>query len=217
MASFFRNVVALAGWIAFPVVPLLVQDAYYSLCTAEMFRGKQLGPDPYDWEQATWALILGPLLGYGFLAGSTWKIADEPGRSRWRSWLHRRSVWVGLGPWVGYLTVMATIMLFSWAVSMLRPILPAASPAPASNATAPVDPWRWVNIGFWLTLAAWVSLGWMTVAVATLRRARRAGQIRAAFLRGSILAIGFAGTLFGGYWLITSWWRGYFFDPTIVP
>ena len=31
------------------------------------------------------------------------------------------------------------------------------------------------------------------------------------------MAIGFVGSLIGSFWAITEAWRGYFFDPRIVP
>ncbi len=42
------RVTSAALWIAFPAVPLLAEDAYYSLCTLEFLAGSQRGPDPYD-------------------------------------------------------------------------------------------------------------------------------------------------------------------------
>jgi hypothetical protein len=64
---------------------------------------------------------------------------------------------------------------------------------------------------------AGLSLGWLPVARAALRRASRAGRRRAAWRAGLGLAATFVGSLFGGYWAITTAWRDYFFDPTVVP
>ena len=48
-------------------------------------------------------LMLGPLLGYGFLAGATVDLPDDvgPPRRGWRRLAARRSVWVAIGPWWG--------------------------------------------------------------------------------------------------------------------
>ena len=55
--------------------------------------------------------MLGPLVGYGFLAGATWGVADEPGGRWWQRWASRRAVWVGLGPWLGLWTSAAGFLV----------------------------------------------------------------------------------------------------------
>ena len=205
--------VAAAGlWLAFPVVPLLAEDLYYGLCSHNPHPRAQGGPDPYEWEWVQWGLVLGPLVGYGFLAGATWGVADEPGGRWWRRWLAWRSAWVGLGPWLGLWTGWAALMV----VLLAKRTLGAAG----------VVPVRWLALanptlepGWWLGWAAgaWVSLGWLLVARAALRRAGRAGRLGAAWGRGLGLALAFVGSLLGGYWAITMAWEGHYFDPTIVP
>ena len=62
-----------------------------------------------------------------------------------------------------------------------------------------------------------LAYGWLVVAVAALRRARRLGRLRESIRRGFATAIGFVGSLFGTFWALTEAWRGYFFDPRVVP
>ena len=35
--------------------------------------------------------------------------------------------------------------------------------------------------------------------------------------RGVAVAAVFVGSLFGGFWAVTGWWRAYFFDPRVFP
>ena len=207
------QVAAAGGWLAFPVVPLLAEDLYYSLFNAGLQPEALGGPDPYEWEREQWGLVLGPLFGYGFLAGATWGVADEPGGRWWRRWLAWRSTWVGLGPWFGLWTGWAALT----AARLAERVLAAAGmDAPARwLATAAPGP----EFGAWIGLAtgAWVGLGWLLVARAALRRAARAGRLGAAWARGLGLGVAFVGSLMGGYWAITAAWGGHFFDPTIVP
>src|SRR4051812_36944440 len=82
------------AWLAFPLVPTCLGGFHHMLGTLTFFEGGRNGPDPYDWKAPTWAMLLGPLLGYGFLAGATWGIGDEPGRSPWWKPWRRRAAWV---------------------------------------------------------------------------------------------------------------------------
>lgn len=201
------------AWLAFPVVPLVAADAYQRFCTDEFVPTSSFAPDPHVWDATRWAMVLGPLVGYGFLAGSTWGIADEPGPRRWwRAGLAWRSVWVGLGPWAVFLAGAA---LYHGGM--------------AARSVVPLDPERWSGwnplpwAGPWLYWGLMVpamvtlSIGWLPIAYASLRRARRAGRLGSAWSTGLGLAAAFVGSLFGGYRAITAAWRGYFFDPTIVP
>lgn len=190
------------GWLIFPIVPVVLEDWYYAFSFY-----LSVPPDPYDWEAMTWALILGPLLGYGFLAGATLGLADDPDRRGWRSWWSRRSIWVGVGPWIGFLAALA-IGLVLYGVGRLIDSLGW------TFADVPGTQTIWVVVivaGF-----ATTAYGWLVVAVAAVRRAARAGERRGAVGRGLATALVFVGTLFGSYWAVTGLWRGYYFDPTIL-
>ncbi len=158
-------------------------------------------------------LVLGPLCGYGFLAGATWGIGDEPGGRWWRAWMSRRSVWVGLGPWFG-LWSLAAVGFAIWATRRTLSAIGADRLArwDPSAAVGP-DVARWVG----MAAMAWLSLGWLLVAWAALRRSGRAGRRGRAWRAGVVLVAVFVGSLFGGYWAITTAWRDYFFDATIGP
>jgi hypothetical protein len=217
LASLWRSVGRLASaalWLAFPVVPLLAEDAYYSLCTLEFFVDSQRGPDPYDWDAVRWVLVLGPLCGYGFLAGATWGIGDEPGGRWWRAWRSRRSVWVGLGPWLGLLSLAAV----GFAIGATQRALSAigADRLARWDPSAAVGPEvaQWAGM---TAMMACLSFGWLPVAWAALRRSGRAGRRGSSWRAGVVLAAVFVGSLFGGYWAITTAWRDYFFDATIGP
>src|SRR5436190_17271614 len=93
------------AWLLFPLVPVILEDLYYQICNSELFGSGRLGPDPHEWNWFLWMLMLGPLLGYSFLAGATLGLPDEPETSRGvlRRFLARRAVWVAIGPWCGFL------------------------------------------------------------------------------------------------------------------
>lgn len=206
------------AWLVFPLVPALLGSTYHETFNIAIF-GK--GPDPHDWGWPTWILLTGPLLGYGFLAGATLGLPDDSGRRGLRGWLARRSVWVAVGPWVGFLGWAAFFFACSCADSALAWAYPEsrkwAGPSPAAA--------RWEG-----TWAAWLlgelvtifvvgslAYGWLIVALAALRRARRLGRCRQAIGRGVAVALGFVGSLFGSFWAITEFWRSYFFDARIIP
>ena len=206
---FVGGVGAAALWLAFPVVPLLAEDAYYHLSSFEPISGSTGGPDPFEWDLARCALVVGPLLGYGFLAGVTWGVADGAVRRWWALW-SRRSVWVGLGPWLGLWSMLAIGLATSgvrWIVAACGwgpddPSAPLWSPGPRAAEMAV------------LAGCAWVSLGWLPVAWAALRRARREGRLGPSWRWGLLVATVFLATLFGGYWGVVMTWRDHFFDPT---
>jgi len=79
----------------------------------------------------------------------------------------------------------------------------------------------WMSaVAFWATfivVMATFGYGWLFVALAVVRRAKRLGQARQSIARGLAMATGFVGSLFGSFWAITEVWRSYFFDPRIVP
>lgn len=204
-------------WLAYPVVPLLLEDTYYQLCTFELGANHQYGPDPYDWGVWQWAMILSPLCGFAILAGCTWKIGDEAGRSGWwRSWRSRRSVWVGIGPWLGLVSLAAVWFVVAaggWVLERMGIRLPQESDVfQRMEALGKV-----VMAVVTVAVLTWLAAGWLIVAWAALRRARRMGRFRGALGTGVGLAIVFVGSLFGGYWLVTTMWKDYYFDPAIVP
>ena len=210
MRSTIGRLVAAGGWLAFPVIPLLAEDLYYRLGNLNFAPQARSGPDPYDWGAAQWALMLGPLLGYGFLAGATWGVADEPGGRRWWRWAHRRAAWVGLGPWLGF-WAGAAIGLALYGIDRALNAAGLGGWLPTVTLGPTVDWWASLAAG------AWVAFGWLLVARAALRRAARAGRRGSAWRNGLIGAAAFVGSLLGTYWAITAAGRGYYFDPTMVP
>ncbi|WP_406698726.1 hypothetical protein V5E97_07550 [Singulisphaera sp. Ch08] len=198
------------AWFLFPLVPAFLGRTYYETCHFSFASGG--GPDPRDWDWPTWVLLAGPLLGYGFLAGATLDLPDEPGRRGLRGWLSRRAVWVGIGPWSGFLVLAALFFVIGHADELLPRVRPSI-------------PSHWLRTWWW-GLFTWAGLiglvgvagyGWLFVAWAAIRRARRLGRCRRVIERGLGGALAFVGSLFGSFWAITEAWRGYFFDSRIVP
>jgi hypothetical protein len=60
--------------------------------------------------------MLGPLVGYGFLAGATMRTPDDvvAPRRGLRRLLGRRGVWVAVGPWWGAYLSLALFFGFSY-------------------------------------------------------------------------------------------------------
>jgi hypothetical protein len=201
------------AWFAFPLVPALLGTTCYQRLNG---TGRAGGPDPRDWDWPNWALMVGPLLGYGFLAGATLDLPDDPARRGPRSWLSRRSTWVAIGPWLGFLAWNAVLL----AIDLVRRAYP-----PIQQWSGPSLPEGWqdsraVWVVFWLLVGLWigaVGYGWLVVAWAALRRARRLDRFRRSLAKGLAVAIAFVGSLFGSFWAITEAWRDYFFDPRIAP
>ena len=102
MASRFpRELGLIVAWFVFPLVPVVLADCYYQTCNLNLFSTLTVGPDPREWGWFLWVVMLGPLLGYGFLAGATVDLPDDiaPTLRGWRRLIGQRSVWVGIGPW----------------------------------------------------------------------------------------------------------------------
>lgn len=208
------EIVGVLAWLIFPMVPVLLEEMYYQFAV-NLFGSSRSGPDPYDWTWGTWFVMLGPLLGYGFLAGSTAEVPDPPSESMssLRRIVARRAVWIAVGPWAGFLLLVAGL----FGLAFLGRHFPTTG---GGQAAAPA-PQGWLT---WLISSVWivaflgiVGFGWLWPAWAALRRARRIGLFGRAFVRGVVTALTFVGSLLGSFWAITSAWRGYFFDPRMMP
>jgi hypothetical protein len=182
------------GWLVFPVVPTVLATTYHGFLS--------FGIDPRHWDNPErWLLLVGPLFGYAFLAGATARLPDDPGRRGWRSVLRRRAVWVAVGPWFLPALVAGLVLGAGW---VMKQVAPRWLEQPA-----PVRAPGWVGEVLLWTIV----YGWAVFAVAALRRARRLGRLWRALRDGLLTAIGFGGSLIGGFWAATELWRSYFFDP----
>jgi hypothetical protein len=224
---FRRELGLVIGWLVFPLVPVILEDFYNQTCNISIFSSNPSSPDPHDWGWFLWIVMLGPLLGYGFLAGATADLPDDLGPScrGLRRLLSRRAVWVAIGPWCGFL-FWCGVYFGIVAVVSLTP----DNPKPNQNQNVqPPQPqetwvgtvWNWVGTVLgWIILVVFVgtlAYGWLWPARAALRRAARIGRLRWVAYRGLLTAMGFVGSLFGSFWTVTTIWRSYFFDPRIVP
>jgi hypothetical protein len=221
---FSRELGLIAAWLVFPLIPVVLADFYYQTCN-------MTGEDPREWGWFTWVLVLGPLLGYGFLAGATVDLPDVVGPPfrGWRRLVARRSVWVAVGPWWGFLVwaglYFGYVFLLYYFPSFGNVDLSEWVKGTWFEAVAART--RESLRGTWLESAiAWtvgafivvtVSYAWLWPVRAALRRAAHIGRLRRAFYRGLSIALAFVGSLFGSFWAATSWWRSYFFDPRLVP
>jgi hypothetical protein len=197
--------VSALAWFAFPLVPTLLGITYHQ----ELNWGLARQPDPRDWGWLKWLVLTGPLIGYGFLAGATIDLPDDPACRGPKGWVSRRSLWVAIGPWAGFLawgSVYMACLFVGWAYP------------PSREWSWPSLPEGWFRLFLIFALGIGpLAYGWLFVAWAALRRARRIDRLRRSLARGLAVAIGFAGSLFGSFWAITEAWRGYFFDPRIAP
>ena len=214
-----RGFWTMLGWFAFPIVPVVLARTYHQV--VEDFPGPFYTTvhDPYGWPWPAWLAQLGPLIGFGFLAGATLSVSDERSGGRWlRPRLARRSFWVAVGPWVGFLSWTAIYCLIAW----LDTIMPASSTGqhpdlgPLASWT---ESWTFWFLGWTLFILVFVTFtnAWLWPAIAAIRRARRVGSGMEAFKRGLGVALGFVGSLFGSFWAATQIWRDYFFDGRFVP
>jgi len=103
---------------------------------------------------------------------------------------------------------------------LLFPVVPVflEDLSPSSVLLAPgTQTERIVGVVFVAGVVGILAYGWLWPAWAALRRAariRRAGRV---LYRGLVTVAAFIGSLFGGFWAITSVWRSYFFDSRVVP
>jgi hypothetical protein len=205
------------GWLVFPLVPVVLEDLFYQTCNlpGPLFGVERVGPDPREWTWFVWIILLGPLLGYGFLAGATVDLPDDLGttRGRLRRLLARRALWVSIGPWTGFL--ICAVLFFTYA--FLSELVPAIQGVHLPNS------WQgsWTETALtWITAVSIVgvlSYGWLWPAWAAMRRAARLERWRRALFRGFAIAFGFVASLFGSFWAVTAYWRNYFFDARVVP
>jgi MFS family permease len=215
MAIHFRRELGLiVSWFVFPLVPVVLADFYYQTCNIDLWALNQ-GSDPREWSWFLWAVMLGPLLGYGFVAGATVDMPDgaEPQRHRWRKFFERRSVWVAVGPWLGFLVWMGLFFGYSL-VANRAPILWSVFLPESVRGTWFESVLRWV---YGTIIVVTLSYAWLLPAWAALRRAASGSGRNRAFFRGLSVALAFVGSLFGSFWAATSLWRSYFFDARIVP
>jgi len=190
------------SWMAFPLAPVLLAQAFYQLFNITR-------EDPREWSTGAWFILLGPLCGFGFLAGATVGLPDGNAKRGLRGWFARRALWVGVGPWWGFVLMAAFYYGWegaSWLVERL--IGPVHWQVPLSADSL------WAQILVW-TVIVGSSYGWLIVAIAALRRARRSGRLWAALRRGLVTALAFVGSLIGSFWAATEVWRSYFFDKTM--
>ena len=214
---FSRELGLIVAWLVFPLVPVVLADFYYTF-------SNWVGYDPREWGWFLWLTMLGPLLGYGFLAGATVDLPDDVGPPvrGWRGLAARRSVWVAIGPWWGALVLAALWLGYGYLVSHFTVLQTLSVPEPKWLK----DTWVESVFSFYLAMQAWILMalvvgtwayGWLWPAWAALRRAARIGGASRAFYRGLSVALAFVGSLFGSFWAATSWWRSYFFDSRVVP
>jgi hypothetical protein len=214
---FRRELGLVIGWLVFPLVPVILEDIYYQLFNSDSKSFTGTGPDPRVWNWVSWTIMLGPLLGYGFLAGATVDILDDLGPScrGLRRVLSRRAVWVAIGPWCGPLFLVAGFFGLALLASPIPDDWKEKVHLPESWKGTWIETVCWWALG--LVLGGVLAYGWLWPARAALRRAARIGRLRWVAYRGLLTAIGFVGSLFGSFWAATSIWRSHFFDPRIVP
>jgi hypothetical protein len=203
------------AWLVFPLAPAFLGQTYHQFLNFGM-RG---GSDPREWDWINWVILIGPLLGYGYLAGATLGLPENAEARGLRKWLGRRWVWVAIGPWLGFVIVAVIAIAGSWVESGLKWLFPRMNLTLPSFMPDASESWTgWLlNRAFIIAAITWVGYGWLVVAWALHRRARRLGCSARCFLRGLGAALIFVGSLFGTFWAITEVWRDHFFDRRIVP
>ncbi len=212
------------AWLLFPLVPVVLEDLHCSVSIFKFDTAARAGPDPFVWGWLNWVLVLGPLVGYGFLAGATVRLPDVPAvpRRHLRNLLVRRAVWVGIGPWWGAVVCVGVF----YALAQFQGFFPTLQrwhprPPKAWEGTAAGMVLSWTLLAFtwlfWIALAGLWAYGWLWPAASALARSARVGQWKATLIRGIVVAVAFVGSLFGGFWAATAVWRSYFFDARFIP
>lgn len=189
-------------WFAFPIVPVLLARTFYESLNFG-------GLDPRCWDLDRFALLLGPLWGYGFLAGATTLLPNGPER-KWgfRGLLGHRATWVAVGPWIGFL-FWAGLYFLGVGVSRLNLNLQLSVEMPESVS-------EWIGWGFYWLIMLTLPYAWIALVVLVLRRACQVGRLWPSIRRGVLTALIFVGSLVGGFWAATEVWRSYFFDPRVI-
>lgn len=202
-------------WLLVTMLPVALAIGYNEV--AFLLHNGELPPDPRDWNWVAWVLQLGPLLGFGFLAGATLRVADPAfERGGPRRWVRKRAFWVTIGPWLGFAIIAAVFLCVSVVSNLfLSPSTTMTESTPAT--TAPSRGRETLqsigSVGF----AAFFGYLWLIPAVAAIRRAQRVGLGWDSFKRGVLVAGAFVASLFGSFWAATEAWRGFFFDTRIFP
>jgi hypothetical protein len=197
-----RALVGPFRWFAFPAMSCVLAIFCYNTTNPQQH-------DPRQWGPLDWVLLLGPLIGFSFVAGATSILPDDPTVRGVRSIWSRRALWMGVGPWFVFLLWVAGYYAFQLVSSVL-----------------PLERWTFgkegmPSYGNVLGIAAWCFVGtscygWLIVAVAVIRRGRRLQRLGKALWRGLATAAVFVGSLIGTFWAATAAFRSYFFDPTVV-
>ena len=213
---FRRELGLILAWLIFPLVPVVLEDLYYQVSSFNFDGASRVGPDPRVWGWFVWLIMLGPLVGYGFLAGATVSVPDDDlaPRRGLRRLLGRRAVWVAIGPWWGAVLCFG---LFSGLV-YLEKLFPGLFKWVPQIQRSWQSTWAWWIISWFLAIlvvAMW-AYSWLWPARSAMRRAVRTGQWKRSLVRGIVIAGAFVGSLFGSFWVATTVWRSYFFDPRIV-
>ena len=214
---FRRELGLIVAWLLFPLIPVVLEDVYYQFSNLNFIAISRAGPDPHVWGWPIWVIMLGPLLGYGFLAGATMSVPDDPASPRrgWRRLVARRAVWVAIGPWWGFLVCLGLLFGLSYLCQLFPGLASWNPPLPESwKGTWISSVLSWV---FGILLVGIWAYAWLWPARSALRRAGRIGQWKRCFIRGIIMAGAFVGSLFGSFWAATALWRSYFFDSRVVP
>ncbi len=206
------------AWLALPVIPVILAGWHHDFVnwSPDLYRG----PDPTEWDWFLWVAVPGPLLGYGFLAGATVGLPDDPDVKGWRRWFSRRAVWVTCGPWAGLLGALPLLVLMK-SVPLVVPL--ATVPALTANTLGQwwferiSSPARLGDLSIASAAVLIVSYGWLLPAAAVVRRAARRDLLRPALQRGLALMIAFVGSLFASFWAAVEVWRSYYFDTRIAP
>ena len=195
---------AVLAWMAFPALPVVLENAYSGFLSF----GPSAADDPRDWNWLVWLTELGPLVGFGYLAGATLDLPDDSNGRRWpRAWLSQRWFWVAVGPWAGFVVGVAVVWagFFVGLLSKLDEMLRGTWAA---------------TVLYWPTCVfavATLCYGWLWFAFAAFRRAREMGKAWESVRRGVAVSAAFVGSLFGSFWAVTEWWRSFFFDARVFP
>jgi hypothetical protein len=193
---------AAAGWLVFPALATGLATTYSNTLNFS-------GEDPIAWDAAGWAVQLGPLIGFGFLAGATVDLPDPEGLRGVRGVLRRRAVWLAVGPWLGFLVWAGILFGMEWADRFLE-----SRGRGRFFSGLSLPEWAQAALMYGLIFPT-LCYGWVAFTAPVLLRARRLGRVRRALARGLAAAVAFVGSLVGGFWAATEVWRPYFFDPRI--